>query len=379
MKILITTGIFPPDIGGPATYVPLIADVLSKKNHDVIVITLSKSIDYKDNHLYKVHRIKRKQNKFLRLLKTIFKIIKAGKDSDVILANGLYLEAVLANIFLRKPIVHKFVGDYAWEKAYIRKWTKQDFETFQNSTEHSFKVIILKNIRNYFSKKATHIIVPSFYLKKIVKNWGIDEKKISVVYNAIPDIELKENNIQLKTNTKYNLLYVGRLAAWKNVDSLIKLIYEIPETSLIIVGEGEEENNLKNLTNKLKVENKVYFLGNKEKNYVHSLMKQSSIFILFSSYEGFPHIIIEAMKCGIPIITTNAGGTPEIAKHKVNCLMVEKNNYNQLKQAVNELLSNPELVKILTLNAKETTKEYTIEKMVSYTEEILLKAIENTI
>ena len=86
MNILVTTGIFPPDVGGHAKFVPLIADKLSEKNN-LKVITLSEKTVEDSHNDYEVFRIIRNQNKVSRFIKTLFLIIKNGKDADVIFVN----------------------------------------------------------------------------------------------------------------------------------------------------------------------------------------------------------------------------------------------------------------------------------------------------
>ena len=105
MNILITTGIFPPDVGGPAKFVPLVANNLSK-NHILKVITLSEVTNIVDEFDYRVLRIKRKQNKLFRFLKTVILIIKEGRKVNVIFVNGLWLEVYIAYLFLRKNTIY---------------------------------------------------------------------------------------------------------------------------------------------------------------------------------------------------------------------------------------------------------------------------------
>lgn len=377
MRILILTGIYPPDVGGPATYIPILAEALIKKNHIIQVITLSENLKQQHNFAYELLRIKRKQNRIIRLIKVILNIIKIGKRYDVILANGLHLEAVIANMIIKKPLVHKLVGDYAWEKSRSSHWTNLDFEEFQTNNKDNIKTSFAKMIRNFYAKRANCIIIPSNYLKRIVSQWGVAESKIFVVYNAIPNIELEDAHLAKIAKTKYSIIYAGRLVSWKNIDCLIRLTKDIDQVSLIIIGEGEEEDNLMKLATELNVKDKIYFLGRKDKKEMHEIMKQANIFILFSSYEGFPHILLEAMKIGIPIITTNVGGNPELAKDKFNCLMVEKNNYQQLKNSVKELLNNNNLRNKIVRNAKETAKTFSIDKMIDQTEEVLKIALKS--
>ena len=103
MKILIVVGIFPPDIGGPATFVPLIAEKLIQKNYKVEVICLSDSLNDQDNNFeFRVHRIKRRQNLVLRWIRTVLKIISIGRKADLLFVNGLPMESYVANLLIRK-------------------------------------------------------------------------------------------------------------------------------------------------------------------------------------------------------------------------------------------------------------------------------------
>ena len=115
INILMVTGIFPPDIGGPATYVPTMASELVRRGHKVIVLTLSDRLDHDDrSYTFPVHRIRRSLAKPLRFLLTVVRIFREGRSAAVLYVNGLYLEAVIANCLLCKPMVQKIVGDWAW-------------------------------------------------------------------------------------------------------------------------------------------------------------------------------------------------------------------------------------------------------------------------
>ena len=102
MDILITVGIFPPDIGGPASFVPKISKYFISKGHKVKIISLSEkeNLNYEDE--INVTRINRNLPIIFRWFKTITKIYKSGKNSDLIFINGLGTETTIANIFLRK-------------------------------------------------------------------------------------------------------------------------------------------------------------------------------------------------------------------------------------------------------------------------------------
>ena len=127
MKILITVGIFPPDIGGPASFVPKIANLLSKSGNEVTVICLTDEYQL-DKENYKIVRILRKQNLVIRWFKTIFQIFKHGLKSDIIFVNGLPMESHIANLLTRKKLYRKIVGDWAWERGMNCKLIDESFD-----------------------------------------------------------------------------------------------------------------------------------------------------------------------------------------------------------------------------------------------------------
>jgi len=133
-NILIVTGIFPPDIGGPASYVPKITAELCKQGWKATVITLSDSLSHDDScYPFRVIRILRPQSKMKRIPQTVWTIAKYAKTADVIFANGLFLESVIASKLKRKPLVMKIVGDWAWERSVNHGWTKDTIDEFQKN------------------------------------------------------------------------------------------------------------------------------------------------------------------------------------------------------------------------------------------------------
>ena len=109
MNILITTGIFPPDVGGPAKFVPFVANKLSK-NNILKIITLSEETNNNDEFDYEIFRIKRNQNRIYRFLRTVSLIIREGRKVNIIFINGLWLEVYIANLFLRKKQLEKLLA-----------------------------------------------------------------------------------------------------------------------------------------------------------------------------------------------------------------------------------------------------------------------------
>src|SRR6185503_14029509 len=113
MKVLLVTGIFPPDAGGPARYVPQMASALARQHEVVAVVTLSDRLDHDDRAFgFRVVRIARNQNRQLRRWRTVRTIAREAGRADVVYLNGLVLEGKVATRLLaRRPTVIKVVGD----------------------------------------------------------------------------------------------------------------------------------------------------------------------------------------------------------------------------------------------------------------------------
>lgn len=345
MKILITVGIFPPDIGGPASFVPKIAELYSNLGHDVTVVCLT---DRKqtDNLNFKVVRILRNQNLLIRWIKTVSQIIRQGYNADLLFVNGLPMESYIANIFTRKKLIRKIVGDWAWERGMNKKIINESFDEFQNN-KHNLHLEIAKFSRGWTATKADLIITPSNHLKNVVKGWGVKENRIKVIYNGTK-LKNKPDPIDDQPNDYLKLITVGRLAPWKNIDIIIEALSDYKKANqnfiFYIVGSGPEETKLKKLVNDLDLENFVTFTGQLQKDDLNYYLQKSDIYIQASSYEGLPHVILEAMSHNLSIISTPIGGTNEVIQDGKNGWVWElENNFKPNKNNLIEILNNLKL------------------------------------
>lgn len=369
MRVLVVTGIFPPDIGGPATYVPQIATALAERGHEVVVLTLSDGLGHDDSYPFRVVRLPRRQAKPWRWFRTATKIVQLGRDADVLFVNGLAMEAVLANVVLRKPLVMKVVGDLAWERATSKGWTSDDFETFQQR-RYGFKIELLKTLRSWWTRRANWVIVPSRYLARWVEGWGVSKEKIIVIYNAIEPLDGVEP-LPVPLNTPVKAVTVGRLIPLKRVDGLLKALKEVPDLGLVVVGDGPERPRLEQLARDLGVSNRVYFAGQRSRRETLSLMAACDLFVLNSTHEGLPHVVLEAMALGLPVVATAVGGTPEVVRDGETGRLVSLED-SSLRTALQELVGDPSLRQRLSQAAnKWVRKNFGMESMVEQTENAL--------
>ena len=309
MNILITVGIFPPDIGGPASFVPKISNFLIENGHNVKIICLS---EVGNNHIednLDVIRIRRSNSLPIRWLKTIYQIVKNGRNSDLIFVNGLGVESAIAALMLKKKLIRKIVGDPVWERAYNQKKTSESFDEFQNN-KHSFLIEVQKLLRNWSVNSAEVVITPSDHLKNFVSELGFNNE-ILKINNGVDITDIKRTNVH---KADINLLIISRLVIQKNINIVIEAmeLLDNKNLKLSIIGDGGEFSKLEGLIHDLNVQNRVQLLGKIDNNRISQFLLTADIFIQASDYEGLPHSVLEAINYEVPILSTEVGGCKDL-------------------------------------------------------------------
>ena len=328
MRVLVTVGIFPPDIGGPATFVPKIAKYFQDElNYEIEILTLSDNKNSNINDDFSVKRIDRNLPIIYRWLKTIFTIYKLGKNKDLIFVNGLGTETTIANIFLKKKIIRKIVGDPVWERAYSKAKISESFDEFQVKN-YGFSISLQKKVRSFSIKKSDIVVTPSKHLKNFILNLGF-KNKIEIINNGV---FIPEENTNIFTNDQINITIVSRLVSHKNIEKIIKAISDLnsPLINLNIIGDGPELNQLQKISLESNNKDNIIFHGKLNRDEINHIFLNSDIYIQASNYEGLPHSLLEAMSYGIPVLCTPVGECKEILGNEdrgyILDLPVSKNN-----------------------------------------------------
>jgi len=351
-KILILTGIFPPDIGGPATQLDALIRQLIKQGYQIRVLTFGQK---DQEYPYQVYGV---SNKWPSFFKSFFYLIKGlvlGLKSDIIYNQDLYTSGITAltikKIF-KKKLVTRFVEDPTFETGSFSKIRK-------NILFNSDKIIVCSN-----------------YIKEIALSIGLSEKNIKVIYNSIDFLELKSNDNKKELKKKLDfkgitLLTIARLTPWKGIDMLIEIMPQIIEKykkiNLIIIGSGSELKNLQRIVRHLKLDKHVFFKGKLSHQETINYIEASDLFLLNTHHEGMSHTLLEAMKIGIPIITTKVGGNLETIKDKETGLLVDYRDKEQWINAINQILDNQDLAEKLIKQAKDDLKRFNWDNLVKET------------
>ena len=362
MRVLIATGVFPPEGGGPATYSKTLLDELPKRGIAISVLP------YREVRKYP--KVVRHVAYFFMLLARTFR-----EKPDIIYAQdplSVGLPAALVSFVTRKKFLLKVVGDYAWEQASARFAYTDTLESFQTA-ELSFIPALMRGIERWVAMRAERIVVPSKYLGRIVSMWGIPKKKIVIVYNGIEaeTVGLKQVIRGLLKFRGKLVISTGRLVPWKGFEGLIrvhaKLVQKFEDLRLLIIGTGPDANRLEALVRNLGVEESVIFTGNVERAAALRYMRAADVFALNTRYEGFSHVLLEASTIGVPIVTTRIGGNPELIEDNMNGFLVKPDDTSALEHRIEKLLVSSETRLRLAGNAKKRVEKFSIATMVDET------------
>ncbi len=341
MKLVLATPLYPPEIGGPATYAKLLAEGLSARGIEVTVVKFSEV-----RHL----------PKGIRHIVYFWRVHRALRNADAVLALdpvSVGLSACLAAWFAKKPFVVKIVGDYAWEQGQQRFGITENLDDFIKTKKVPFPVRILRRIQTRVAAAATRVIVPSEYLKGIVAAWGspspgygepsIPEEKIEVIYNSVA---LPASLKTIERPNGFLVVSSGRRVPWKGFEALERVVIRQSGWHFFLA-EGLPRSEA---------------LG---------WVKAADVFVLNSSYEGLSHALLEAMMLGTPIVATSGGGNPELIEDGKTGLLVPPGDEEALYTALRQVEQDPATAHKRAAAAQEFAKQFSTETMLEATATLL--------
>jgi glycosyltransferase involved in cell wall biosynthesis len=327
-----------------------------------------------EQYPFAVRRIPRGMARLPRMARTITLIARAARRAEVVYANGLFIEAVLARALVRRPLVMKVVGDWAWERAMLNYRTSDSMEDFQRRPQQARDEAV-KRLRAWVTRRASRVIVPSRYLAGIVAGWGVARERIEVVYNA-PDLA-PESHVELAQHAGKTIVVVGRLVPHKGIGSLLRVAGTIPDVRMIVAGDGPLRDALEGEAGRLGLQARVVFLGSVSREQVARLLRRSSLLVLNSTYEGLPHVVLEAFAAGTPVLATRVGGTPEVIEHGVSGWLIPSGDDAELGHAMRMMLEDPALCNRLREGGwRALTQRFRWDALVEQTQAVLEGALQ---
>jgi len=354
MRILFASGIFPPETGGPATFVPEIATRFEQRGHDSIVVTNGEAVPaVDDRYPFEVVRVAPNPvlTRYPRQLRAVAGTARSF-GPDVIFANAFDWPAIVAGTLTRTPVVVKVVGDMAWERAKVRYDVADDIETFA-TRRYGPRVEFHRVVRTAQTRAADHVVVPSHYLKTLVGGWGVDTDDTTTIYNAIDTSAITET----ATGENTDIVTVCRQVEWKGIrgliDAVARLPDAVPEATLHVIGDGPHRERFERYAERTAESGDVVFHGRLPHEGVLDRVAESRVFALNSTYEGLPHAVLEAMACGTPAVVSDAGGNPEVVADGDSGFVVPQGDARAFAERFEQLLTDDTLWKRFHENGRD--------------------------
>jgi glycosyltransferase involved in cell wall biosynthesis len=248
-------------------------------------------------------------------------------------------------------------------------------DVYDPSKHHSpHKSAILKRVISFLFNHTDVNTVESENLREIILHYYSPRRPIRIIPLGFlkPVFVYKDREALQITADKTIFVSVGRLVKRKGYEYAIRALFNLTGNSFhyYIIGDGPEERNLKNLSIALGLENRITFLGYLPDELKFQYLAVSDIFLLPSIHEGFGICLLEAMHCGLPIVSTNNGGQTDILKDRVNALLVSDNDSDAFAEKIKELLLDDFLRKNISVNNRRDISHYYIEEIVSVYENL---------
>jgi glycosyltransferase involved in cell wall biosynthesis len=239
----------------------------------------------------------------------LVRLLQAGRSEDFIYAldaASVGMPAMVAAFFLRKRLVVRIAGDFAWEQGVQRFGVKDTLDAFTaRQSGYGMRVRILRALQTLVARRAQRIIVPSRYLKRVVAAWGVAPEKITVVYSAFAGAA---ESPPAYRSRPVHIVSAGRLVPWKGMRTLVRAFATVqtahPEATLSIAGDGPQRAALEKDIAEAGLGGSVTLEGQLSSEALHELMRRARIFALNTGYEGFSHVLLEAMDAGMAVVTT---------------------------------------------------------------------------
>jgi glycosyltransferase involved in cell wall biosynthesis len=380
VRVLITSPVFPPDLGGPAVYVPSIARFLIERGHAVRVVAFCAEA-HPQGHPFPVRAITRGPLA-LRYLKAFFAVYaEAGKVDVVYVQEHLALLHVLAARLRGRPVVIRIMVDGAWEISHRLGWIGgDDIDVFEGK-RYGFKVGFVRFLQRRWWGMCSRIIACSDYLRRIpIDRYGVPEAKLKLVYNAyhgpraedVRDTQASaRTRLKLRQDRRY-LLTICRLMVWKRVDGILRALKQLPDdVDLLIAGDGDMEQPWRALAAELGLGERAHFLGNVPHRDIPTYIRAADVFVLNSEYEGLSHTLLEVTTLGTPIVCTGVCGNPEVVEHGSNGFLVPPKDDAALASAIHKLLSDKELSHKFSLEGRRRAERFTRDATFPEVEKVL--------
>ena len=352
MNVLVVSGIWPPDVGGPASHGPELATFLLEHGHAPHALVTAGAAP--EAEAYPVDWIPRSLPPGLRHARGAARVRALARTSDVVYTTGMLGRSAAGSRLAARPLVVKLTADPAYERAWRLGLTRASLERFQG--ERGLATLPLRAARNGIVRGAAHVVAPSVYLRDLALAWGAREA--TVLPNPAPDVHTLPPRDELRAELGFagpTVVFAGRLAPQKALHVAVAAARSAG-VDLVVAGDGPERDALERLGH-------ARFLGPQPRSRVLELFHAADASVLSSSWENFPHGAVESLAAGTPVVATDVGGVGEVVRDGVNGLLVPAGDQEALAVALRRLVQDDELRGRLQAAAARSVADYSRERV----------------
>ena len=353
MRVTLLPGIWPPDVGGPATHGPELARFLVARGDSVRVVTMASGPTTETP--CEIVTVDRARPFPFRYGLLAVHATRSARSSDVLYASATYAAAAAAAVAARRALVVKLVSDPAYERARRLGLFGGTLEEFQAARAPALEA--LRRARTAVLRRAEAMIVPSRFLAGFATAWGVAAERLHVVPNPAPSV------LPALDVPRSGLVFAGRLTRQKAVHVLLDALVLIPAAELTVIGDGPERERLERRAREGGLNGRVRFVGSLPREQVLEALARAEIAVLPSDWENFPHAAVEALAVGTPLVATAVGGVGEIVVDGVNGLLVPPGSPEALAGALKRVLESEELQARLSRQARASVGELEADRI----------------
>jgi glycosyltransferase involved in cell wall biosynthesis len=374
MKVVVVSGVWPPDVGGPATHAPELCEFLRARGHRVEAVTMARVAPARQ--AYAVRWTSRRLPIGVRHGVAAERIRRAAHDAHVVYSTGMLGRSSVGAAAARAPVVVKLTSDPVFERSLRWRLFSGDLAALQRV--HGRRIELLRHRRDAELARAARIVVPSEALREFVLAWGVPAEKVTVIRNPVPVPRGLDEREALRVRHGMvgpTLVYAGRLAAQKSVETALDAVSRADGVSLLVAGDGPERDRLRRQATGLGLDGRVRFLGGRPRRDVFELLRAADAAVLTSTWENFPHVVVESLAVGTPVIATDVGGVGEAVRDGENGLLVPPRDAAALADAIRRFVHDPALQARLRGNAAASLDGgLELEHVYGELEEVLMSA-----
>lgn len=311
MKILLATGIFYPDVGGPAIHVRKIAERLSTEGYEPVVLAYGDDFDNKEFG-FEVIRISRSHNKIFQWFIYMWQATLIAFKSKLVYAfdpTAAGVPARIAAYIAHKPFLIRIGGDPIWEReAEMGRRVMPITTYYETGLYKQDKPILYRIIKWLVNSVDVVIFYNQFWKDFYNKYYGLPFENIKIVKNPI----FRKEQASLELGEDPQIIFAGRFVTYKNLERVMKAFNQVRiktgKGRLLLIGKGPEYNSLLEIKNSLESSGHIDFLESLPQEKLFEEVRRSAFSLGPALSEFNPNFILESLSLGKPVILSKGHG-----------------------------------------------------------------------